>query len=154
MFFGKNLFLFFKNNFTRINHCTFIHHKSHLKPFLSYLSSIVRREYFSIIFNVKKCTLYLIKYGIYTSDYIVQFCSQLQYAWAQFCSNCFSSRFQKMWILIDVEWLIEYQQAARMPALQCFILDLKKRMKLAQNFGQMQNILFCILRRNVLYVMF
>ncbi len=26
----------------------------------------MRREYFSIIFNVKKCTLYLIKYGIFS----------------------------------------------------------------------------------------
>ncbi len=50
--------LFFKINFTRINHCKFNHHKSHLKPFLSYLPHIVRREYFSIIFHVKKCTLY------------------------------------------------------------------------------------------------
>jgi hypothetical protein len=63
MILGKKLFLFFKKNFTRINHCKFIHHKSHLKPFLSYLPCIVRREYFSIIFNVKKCALYLIKYG-------------------------------------------------------------------------------------------
>ncbi len=59
----KTLFLFFKNNFTRINHCKFIHHKSHLKPLLSYLPCIVHREYFSIIFNVKKCTIYSIKYG-------------------------------------------------------------------------------------------
>jgi hypothetical protein len=58
------LFLFFKNNFTRINHCKFICHKSHFKPFLSYLPCIVCREYFSIIFNVKKSALYLIKYGI------------------------------------------------------------------------------------------
>jgi hypothetical protein len=28
-----------------------------------YLLSIVRRHYFSIIFNEKKCTLYSIKYG-------------------------------------------------------------------------------------------
>jgi hypothetical protein len=34
-----------------------------LKPFLIYLQCIVHREYFSIIFNVKKCALYLIKYG-------------------------------------------------------------------------------------------
>ncbi len=54
----------FKNNFTRNNYCKFIHHKSHLKPFMSYLTCIVRREYFSIIFNVKKCALYSIKYGI------------------------------------------------------------------------------------------
>ncbi len=62
-FFAKKLFLFFKNNFTRINHCMFIQHKSHLKPFLSYLPCTVCREYFSIIFNVKKCALYSIKYG-------------------------------------------------------------------------------------------
>jgi len=52
MIFGKKIFLFFKNNFKRNNHCKFIHHKSYLKPFLSYLPCTVRREYFSIIFNV------------------------------------------------------------------------------------------------------
>jgi len=56
-FLAKFLFLFFKYNFTRINHCKFIHHKSHLKPFLSYLPCIVCREYFSIIFNLKKCAM-------------------------------------------------------------------------------------------------
>jgi hypothetical protein len=60
MIFNK---IFFKNNFTRINHFMFIQHKSHLKPFLSYLPCIVCREYFSIIFNVKKCALYSIKYS-------------------------------------------------------------------------------------------
>ncbi len=29
----------------------------------------MRREYFSIIFNVKKCALYLIKYGMYVCMY-------------------------------------------------------------------------------------
>jgi hypothetical protein len=48
-FLAEKLFLFFKNNFTRINHCKFIHHKSHLKPFISYIPCIVHREYFSII---------------------------------------------------------------------------------------------------------
>jgi hypothetical protein len=67
---AKKLFLYFKNNFTRINHCKFIHHKSHLKPFLIYLPWIVRRECFSIIFNVKKCTLYSI--GIYTLSLILR----------------------------------------------------------------------------------
>ncbi len=62
-FLTKILFLFFKNNFTRINHCKFIHHKSCLKSFLSYLPCKVHRQYFSIIFNVKKCVLYSIKYG-------------------------------------------------------------------------------------------
>jgi hypothetical protein len=55
--------LFFKNNFTRINNCKFIHHRSHLKTFLSYLPCIVRREYLSIIFHVKKCAFYFIKYS-------------------------------------------------------------------------------------------
>ncbi len=52
-FLAKKLFLFLKNNFKRNNHCKFIHHKSHLKPILSYLPCIVCREYFSIIFDVK-----------------------------------------------------------------------------------------------------
>ncbi len=64
-FLAKILFLFFKNNFTRLNLCKFIHHKSHLKPFLRYLPCIMCREYFSIILNVKKCALYLIKYSTY-----------------------------------------------------------------------------------------
>ncbi len=55
------LFLFFKNDFQRNNHCMFIHHKSNLKPFLSYLPCIVCREYFSIIFNVKKVRIILNK---------------------------------------------------------------------------------------------
>jgi hypothetical protein len=64
MIFGKKkIFLFFDNNFARINHCKFIYLKSHLKPFLSYPPCIVHREYFSIIFNVKKCALYSIKYS-------------------------------------------------------------------------------------------
>jgi hypothetical protein len=55
MIFGKKkLFLFFKNNFKRNNHCKFIHHKSYLITFLSYFPCTVRREYISIIFNVKK----------------------------------------------------------------------------------------------------
>jgi len=64
-FLAKKLFLFFKNNFKRNNHCKFIHHKSYLKPFLScYLPCIVCSEYFSIIFSVKMCTLYFIKYQV------------------------------------------------------------------------------------------
>jgi len=54
LFFGKKKNYFFENNFTRINHCKFIHHRSHLKPFLSYLPCLVGREYFSIIFHEKK----------------------------------------------------------------------------------------------------
>jgi hypothetical protein len=58
MIFGKKkLFLFFKNNFKRNNHCKFIHHKIYLITFLSYSPCTVRREYISIIFNVKKCAL-------------------------------------------------------------------------------------------------
>ncbi len=57
-----HFYFIFKNNFTRINHCKFIHHKSHLKPFLSYLPCIVCGQYFSIIFNVKKCALYSVAY--------------------------------------------------------------------------------------------
>jgi hypothetical protein len=57
-FLAKKLFLFFKNSFTRFNYCKFIHHKGHLKPFLSYLPCIVHRKYYSIIFNVLKCALY------------------------------------------------------------------------------------------------
>ncbi len=62
--FDKKIFLFFKNNFPKINHCKFIYHKSHLTAYLSFLPCIVCREYLSIIFNVKKCVLYSIKYGI------------------------------------------------------------------------------------------
>ncbi len=39
------------------------HYLVHPKPFLRYLPSIVRRQNFIIISFVKKCTLYLIKYG-------------------------------------------------------------------------------------------
>ncbi len=56
--FWQKIFLFFKNNITRINHCKFFHHKRHLKPFLSYLPCIVHKEYFSIIYSVKRwCTI-------------------------------------------------------------------------------------------------
>ncbi len=60
-FLAKNLFLFFKNNFKINNYCKFNHHERYLKTFLSYLPCIARKEYFSIIFNAKKCTLYSIK---------------------------------------------------------------------------------------------
>ncbi len=63
--------IFFKDNFTRFNHYKFIHHKSHLKPFLSYLQRIVHREYFNIIFNVKRCALYSIKYSTSLSPTIM-----------------------------------------------------------------------------------
>ncbi len=52
-FLAKKIILFFKSNYTRINHCKFIHHRSHLRPFLSYLPYIVCRKYFSIIFHDK-----------------------------------------------------------------------------------------------------
>ncbi len=38
-FLAKKIFLFFKYNYTRINRCKFIHHKCHLKPFLTQLPS-------------------------------------------------------------------------------------------------------------------
>jgi len=51
MIFGKILFLFII--------------KAILNPFSASLHVIPNnREYFSIIFNMKKCTLYSIKYGI------------------------------------------------------------------------------------------
>ncbi len=62
-FWQKKIILFFKNNIMRIHHCKFIHHRSHLKPFFNYLPCIVCREYFSIIFHVKKCTVCSIKYS-------------------------------------------------------------------------------------------
>jgi hypothetical protein len=34
-----------------------------------------------------------------------------------------------------------------MPTLQCFILDLEKRLKPMEIITQIQNVLFCILRR-------
>ena len=83
-FLAKKIILFFKNNFTIINHCKFIHHKSHLKPFLSFLPCIICREYFRIIFNLLNCALYLIKYGIpkielqWSVDYTKQKCTLCQ----------------------------------------------------------------------------
>ncbi len=41
MIFGKKNFYFFKNNFTRINHCKFIHHKRHLKTLSQILYMII-----------------------------------------------------------------------------------------------------------------
>ncbi len=61
-FLTKN-YSIFQENFKRNNRFKFIHHKSKLKPFLSNLPCIVRREYFSTIINVKKCALYSIKYS-------------------------------------------------------------------------------------------
>ncbi len=46
--------IFFKNNFTRINHCRFIPHKSHLKPFLSYLLRYSLKGIFQHHFQCKK----------------------------------------------------------------------------------------------------
>ncbi len=65
----------------------FIHHKSHLKPFLSHLPCIVRREYFSIIFNVKKCTLYLIKYSNLNMMETTRLSAPLSIAVAVLCSK-------------------------------------------------------------------
>jgi hypothetical protein len=44
---------------------------------------------------------------------------------------------------------VEYLRATRMPALQCFTLDLEKRMKLGQIFCQVQNILLCIFKKKM-----
>ncbi len=89
---AKKLFLFFKNNFKRNNHCKFIHHKSCLKPFLSYLPCIVCKEYFSIIFNVKNCTLYLIKYGNYgTTQIWKNIATKITNEKFQICTNDHSS---------------------------------------------------------------
>ncbi len=65
MILGKKKFLFFKNNFTRINHCKFIHRKSHQLCTLSHLPSMFSakglfQHHFNVK-NVKKCTLYSIK---------------------------------------------------------------------------------------------
>jgi hypothetical protein len=49
---------------------------------------------------------------------------------------------------------MEYQRAAGMPALQHFIFELEKKMKLAMIFCQMQNVLIFVEKRNVLYRMF
>jgi hypothetical protein len=70
---AKKSDLFFKNNFKRNNHGKFIHHECYLKPFLSYLPCIVCREYFSIIFNVKKCAPYAIKCGTLKLTKLVAF---------------------------------------------------------------------------------
>ncbi len=57
-FLAKKLFLVFKNNFTRINPSKFYSSQKPSKTFLRYLPCIVCREYFIIIFNVKKvCTI-------------------------------------------------------------------------------------------------
>jgi hypothetical protein len=63
---------------------------SNLKPFLSYLPCILRRKYFSIIFNIKKCALYSIKCGIFFSARKVNFFAQRKkcnFA-SGFTSNC------------------------------------------------------------------
>ena len=52
-FLAKNFFYFSRKISKINNHCKYIHHKSYLKPFLSYLPCIVQREYFSVIFNQK-----------------------------------------------------------------------------------------------------
>ncbi len=64
-FLAKNLFLFFKNNFTRINHCKLIHHKSHLQPFLSYLPCSAQ-GIFQHHFQCKKVLIILDKIWYYS----------------------------------------------------------------------------------------
>jgi hypothetical protein len=66
-FWQKELFLLIKNNLTRINRCKFIHYKSHLKPFLSYLPFIVRRKDFSSIVHVKNVRTILYKMWFFLS---------------------------------------------------------------------------------------
>jgi hypothetical protein len=48
------------------------HYIVNLKPFLRYLQSIVRRQNFIIISFVKKCALYMIKYGTWASNNALQ----------------------------------------------------------------------------------
>ncbi len=90
-FLAKKL-IFFKNNFTRINHCKFIHHKSNLKPFFSYLPCIVRWDYFSIIFNVKKYALYSINYSIYASNTDYQYWYRIVFTGAVISMSDFKAR--------------------------------------------------------------
>ncbi len=85
--FWQKLFLVQKTNFTRINPCKFIHHKSHLKPFLSYLPCKEGREYFSILFNLKKCELYLTKYNILKGVSLVPQANQHYVALFEIVSN-------------------------------------------------------------------
>jgi hypothetical protein len=63
MIFGKKYFYFSWIILQELIHASLFIIKSHLKPFLSYLPCIVRRECFSIIFNVKMWALYFIKYS-------------------------------------------------------------------------------------------
>jgi hypothetical protein len=92
------------NNFARINHCKFIHYTSQLNPFLSYLPCIVRREYFSIIFYVKKCTLYSIKYGMCMSGIKSEHRVLLNTWWLlnSFCSLLFIQNDTNNWQIFGV----------------------------------------------------
>ncbi len=72
-FWKKNLFYFSRIILHELIICIFIDHKNHLKPLLCYLPCIVSREYVSIIFKVKKCTLYSLKYGILDMFLIIIF---------------------------------------------------------------------------------
>jgi hypothetical protein len=54
-----------------------------------------------------------------------------------------------------VEQLREYQRAVGMPALQCFIVDLEKRIKLVMIFRKTQNVFqYNGWGRNILYRIF
>ncbi len=63
--FGKKIFLFLKNNFTRINDCQFFHHKSHLKPFLRYHPCRNAQGIFQHHFQCIKVRTILDKYSYY-----------------------------------------------------------------------------------------
>ncbi len=105
------------NNFTRINHCMFIH----LKPYLSYLTCIVCWEYFSIIFNVKKCTLYSIKYGV--------FCDWQRISVEKVCTHFLSARLK---MITAKEW--SSLQKGAQPIKQYWLLKLHKKIYLLYFF--------------------
>ena len=68
MIFGKNIFLFFKNNFIKINHCKFIHHKSHHTSQLPSMNSV--RGIFLHHFQCKKVQTILNNIRYYLNEKI------------------------------------------------------------------------------------
>jgi len=72
MIFGKFYFYFSRIISQELIIASLFVIKAILKTFLSFHSCIVCREYFSIIFNLKKCALYSIKYGNH-----VRFCKNI-----------------------------------------------------------------------------
>jgi len=64
MIFDKKIYFYFSRLISQeLIVASFFIIKAILNPFCIYLPCKVCREYFSIIFNVKKCALYSIKYG-------------------------------------------------------------------------------------------